>query len=144
MLFSFYLKHMLPYFKTLSSKKFSVVKVSCPIETESFPNARFKVTRVATIQVYKFNLADLLFLNLYDWILLINLLMKDEKKFEPIISHLKRMLVLYILEIGKMGVEIAVVLRKKPTVLSKEASKDHDKMKPGRIQNDGWFMSFHI
>ncbi|CAI9291498.1 unnamed protein product [Lactuca saligna] len=124
--FSFYLKHVKPQYETWSSKKIIVVKVSGPIETESFFNVRFKVERGATSQIYEFTITDLPCLNLYDWILLLHLLVRDEKKFEPIIAHLKRMLVSYILDNGNMDVEIVAALQRKPTVLPKEAPKDFE------------------
>ncbi|KAL7587925.1 hypothetical protein Lser_V15G40915 [Lactuca serriola] len=89
MLFSVNLKHMKPQYETWSSKKIIVVKVSGPIETESFPKAHFK-------------------------------------------------------EVRKMDVQIATVLRKKPTVLPKEALENLDKMKLDRIRKDGWCMDFQI
>ncbi|CAI9282163.1 unnamed protein product [Lactuca saligna] len=143
-LFSFYLKNVKPQYQTWSSKKITVVNVFRPVETESFINTRFKVARGATSFVFEFTLADFTYLNPFDWIYLLHLLLKYEQKFEPIVAHLKRMLVCYIQEIGKMYVEIATVLRKKPTVLPKEPLKDLDKMKLGRIRKDDWSMAFQI
>ncbi|CAI9267060.1 unnamed protein product [Lactuca saligna] len=87
------------------------VTLERPIETDSFPNARFKVTRGATGQECEFTLAEQPCLNLYDWILLLNLLLRDEQKYEPFIAHLKRMLVLYIQVVGKMDIKIASLFR---------------------------------
>lgn len=64
--------------------------------------------------VFEFSLANLPCLNLYDWISLFSLLSKDEQKYESVLAHLKRMLVYYIQDFGKMDVEIATVFRKKP------------------------------
>ncbi|CAI9265410.1 unnamed protein product [Lactuca saligna] len=58
-LFNFYLKHMKPQFETWSASKIVVVKVTGLIETESFPNAKFKVARGSARQACKFTLADL-------------------------------------------------------------------------------------
>ncbi|CAI9295963.1 unnamed protein product [Lactuca saligna] len=52
------------------------------------------------------------------------------------------MLVSYILVIGKMDVEIVVVLRKKPTMQPKETLKDLDKMQNRRIMEDNWSMAY--
>ncbi|KAL7587596.1 hypothetical protein Lser_V15G40912 [Lactuca serriola] len=68
----------------------------------------------------------------------------DEHKYETIVVHLKRVLIWYIQEVGKMDVEIATVLRKKPTVLPKEALENFDKMKLNRIRKDGWCVAFQI
>ncbi|CAI9287718.1 unnamed protein product [Lactuca saligna] len=117
MLFSFHLMHMKPQYETWSSKKISVMKVSGSIKTKSFANARFKVARGAGSSLFEFTLVDLLCLNPYDWI---------------------------SLEIGKWDIDIAVVLRKKPSVLPTEAPKDFRRMKLGRIRKDGWCMTFQI
>ncbi|CAH1428714.1 unnamed protein product [Lactuca virosa] len=84
MLFSFYLKHMKPQYETWCARKITAVKVTGPIETDSFPNAKFKVARGSVIQVYEFTLADLPCLNPYDWIVLYNMLLKDKEKYEPV------------------------------------------------------------
>ncbi|CAH1449861.1 unnamed protein product [Lactuca virosa] len=43
--FSFYLKHMKLEYETWSANKITDVKVNGPHETDSFPNAKFKVAR---------------------------------------------------------------------------------------------------
>ncbi|CAI9289762.1 unnamed protein product [Lactuca saligna] len=45
LLFSFYLKHMKPQYKTLSASKIIVVEVIGPIKIDNFPKAKFKVVR---------------------------------------------------------------------------------------------------
>lgn len=106
----------------------TTVKVTGLIETDSFPNVKFKVERGSINQVYEFTLVDLPCLNPYDWIVLYNMLLKDEMKYEPVISHLKLMIMSYIQEIGEMDVEIATVLRKRAFVVPKEAPKDFEKV----------------
>ncbi|CAI9260615.1 unnamed protein product [Lactuca saligna] len=110
---------MKPQYKTGISKKITVVKVFGPVENKSFINARFKIS-------------------------LLHQLLKDKQKFEPIIAHMKQILVLYIHEVSKVDVEIAYVLHKKPTVLPKEPSKDLEKMKLGRIRKDDRSMAFQL
>ena len=63
MLISFYLKHGNPQYQILSSKKITTMKVIRPIETESFLNAWFKITRGVVSSVLKFSLVDLPYLN---------------------------------------------------------------------------------
>ncbi|CAI9281880.1 unnamed protein product [Lactuca saligna] len=63
MVFTFYLKHMKPQYEIRSLSKIIGVKVTRPIETDSFPNAKFKVARGSTSKVYEFSLADSPFLN---------------------------------------------------------------------------------
>ncbi|CAI9294098.1 unnamed protein product [Lactuca saligna] len=136
LLISFYLKHGKPQYQTWSSKKIRDVKVYRPIETESFLNVRLKTARGVVISMFEFILEDLLFLNPFDWIYLFHLLLKDEHKYEPIEAHLKRMLISYIQEFGKMDVHILAVLRRKPIVNLKESSKDINKMKLRRIKKE--------
>ncbi|CAI9302445.1 unnamed protein product [Lactuca saligna] len=76
-----YLQHMRPQYKTWSANKIMAVKVTRPIETDSFPNAKFKFFRGSTSQVHEFTLADLLCINPYDWIILYHLLLRDTKKY---------------------------------------------------------------
>ncbi|CAI9289698.1 unnamed protein product [Lactuca saligna] len=45
-------------------------------------------------------------------------------------------------EVVKMDVEIVAILRRKPTVLPKEAPNDVSKMKLKRIQKDNWSVAF--
>ncbi|CAI9285120.1 unnamed protein product [Lactuca saligna] len=142
MLISIYLWHGKPQYQTWSSKKITAVKVFGLIETNSFINARFKASQGASKPIVESSLAYLSCLNPYYWISLFNFLSKDEQKFEPIVAHLKRMLVSYIQEIGKMDVEIMAVLWKKPTVQPKEALNNVTKIKFGRIQKDNWSVTF--
>ncbi|CAI9303037.1 unnamed protein product [Lactuca saligna] len=131
-LFSFHLKHMKPQYETWSSKKIIVVKVFGPIETESFINACFKVACGVASSMFEFTLANFPCLNPFDSISLLHLWLIDEQKFEPIVSHIKRMLVSYIHEVNKMKVEIASFLRKKPTILPKEPSNDFEIYEAGK------------
>ncbi|CAI9284346.1 unnamed protein product [Lactuca saligna] len=85
---------------------------------------------------------DLPCLNPYDWVSLFSLLSKDEQKYEPILAHLKRMLVCYINDFGQMDVEIPIVFRKKPILKFETELKDLDKMKLERITNDNWSVAF--
>ncbi|CAI9282873.1 unnamed protein product [Lactuca saligna] len=99
LLLAFYLKHMRPQNETWSARKITIVKVTGPIEKESFPNAKFKVVRGFASQVHEFTLADLPCINPYNWIMLYNLLMPEEQKNEPVLSHLKLMIISYIQEV---------------------------------------------
>ncbi|CAI9295632.1 unnamed protein product [Lactuca saligna] len=102
---------MKPQYETWSAGKITAVKVTDPIEIDSFPNAKFKVVRGSASRVHEFTLADLPCLNPYDWIMLYNLLLKyGKKKYEPVIAHLKLMIVSYVQKVGKMDVKIVVVL----------------------------------
>lgn len=133
---------MKPQYETWSASKLTGVKVIGLIETDSFPNAKFKVVRGSTSQVYKFTLANLPCLNPYDWIILYNMMLKEKEKYESVMSHLEIMLQSYIQEVGEMDVEIVVVLRKKPSTIPKEAPKDFEKLKPEKIYKEGWFVVY--
>ncbi|KAL7587314.1 hypothetical protein Lser_V15G38229 [Lactuca serriola] len=54
---------------------------------------------------------------------------------ESIISHIKRMLASYIMEVAKMDQEIASVLRKKPTVKMIGKTIDANKVQMGKIDS---------
>ena len=84
---------------------------------------------------HTFYLADLPNLNPHDWIVLHNILLSNPVEYEPIIDHLKRMMVCYILEVAKMDQEVASVLRNKPTILPIGSSSDINKMKMGNIDS---------
>lgn len=93
MLFNYYLKYGHPQYKTRNLKKRVVVKVYAPIPNEHFTNVKFKGICGAACTEDDFTLADMPCMNLNDWISLFMILSKDEAKCEPIVSHLKRMLV---------------------------------------------------
>ena len=57
---------MKPRYETWSASKITAVKETSPIETKSFLNAKFKVTRGSASQVHEFTLVDLACLNPYD------------------------------------------------------------------------------
>ncbi|CAI9294288.1 unnamed protein product [Lactuca saligna] len=90
---------MKPQYEIWSASKITEVKVTGPIETESFANAKFKVVRGYVSQVHEFTLADLPCLNPYGWIMLYNLFLRDRQKYE--LSYLELMIVSYIQEVGK-------------------------------------------
>ena len=111
-------------------------------KTDSFVNIKFKTTRGSVNSIFEFSLADLPCLNPYEWITLLHFLMQYEKKYEPVVSHIKRMLVLYMYEVAKFDVEIASVLRKKSTVLPHGLASDIENMQMGKIETDNWTVLF--
>ncbi|CAI9296682.1 unnamed protein product [Lactuca saligna] len=122
--------------------KTAAVEVFGPVQTKSFINIRFKAVRGAGSSIFEFTLIDLPCQNPYDWISLFTLLSKYEQKFKPIVIHLKRILVFYIQEVGKMDMEIDDVLRTRSTIQPKEALNDVSKMKLGKIRKDNWSVAF--
>lgn len=119
-----------------SARKITTMKVTRPIETGSFPNAKFNVVRGSASHVHKFTLTDLSCINPYDWIMLYNLLLRDEQKYEPVIAHLKLVITLYIQEVGNMDIEIAAVLRRKPSAIIKETLEGFEKLKVEKIYKE--------
>ncbi|CAI9294355.1 unnamed protein product [Lactuca saligna] len=81
-------------------------------------------------------MADLPFMNPYDWILLFNIVAKDVTKYEPIFNHLKRMLKCYILEIGKTNIEIASILNNRPIMKPFEEPEDIQDLPSGVIDEE--------
>ena len=77
-------------------------------------------------------------MNPYNWISLFLILSKDEQNYEPIIAHLKRMLICYIHDFAKMGIEIAYVLKNRPVLKPEEELKEIHKLKLGIIKKDNW------
>ncbi|CAI9276630.1 unnamed protein product [Lactuca saligna] len=102
-------------------------------KAEKESRSTLEIVRGYASQVHELTLAYLLCINPYDWIMLYNLLLRDSQKFEPVIHYLKLMIISYIKEVGTMDVEIAVVLRKKPTAVPKEAPEGFEKLKLGKI-----------
>lgn len=94
-LFSFYLKYAKPKFKTWSLKN-SVVSLKAPVPADDFVNNQFKGFQRENDIVDEFTLADLPCMKPYDWIFLFNIILKDEKKYEAIIAHFRRMFICYI------------------------------------------------
>ncbi|CAI9301515.1 unnamed protein product [Lactuca saligna] len=88
------------------------LKVRMLVQTKDFLNIQFNGFKGTNYGVHEFTLADLPFMNPYDWISLFYIVAKDEKKYESIFAHLKRMIKCYILEIVKIDVEIATILKK--------------------------------
>ena len=81
--------HAKPQYLTWSAQKITDAKVIEPIEIGSFMNVKFKTTRGSESTIQEFSLADLPCLNPYVWIVLFHFLLKDEKKYEPILGHIK-------------------------------------------------------
>ncbi|CAI9259279.1 unnamed protein product [Lactuca saligna] len=136
MLFSFYLKYAKPQFKAWNLQKIVALKVYARIPTEDFINIRFKGFPGASRTKDEFNLVDSPCMIPYDWITLFLIVSKDEKTYEPIVSHLKRMLICYIHEPAKMDVEIGYILKKRPILKHQEELEDLHKLKLGKIRKE--------
>ncbi|KAL7605732.1 hypothetical protein Lser_V15G20073 [Lactuca serriola] len=132
-LIDYYLEVAQPQYLTWSAQKIITVRVLKPQALGKYIHVKFKVTRGSTLSEHTFSLVDLPNLNPHDWIVLHNILLSNPVEYEPMIDHLKRLIVYYILEVPKMDQEIASVLRKKPTILPIGLASDVNKMKMGKI-----------
>ena len=57
-------------------------------------------------------------------------------------SYLQIMIKSYIQEIGEMNVEVAALLRKKPSAVLKESPKDFENLKLGKIYSKEWYVVY--
>ena len=73
-------------------------------------------------------------MNPYDWLSLFYIVAKDVKKYEPIFEHLKQMIKCYTLEITKMDVETASIMKKRPILKPDEQTDDIQHLKAGVIR----------
>lgn len=132
-LVDYYLEFAQPQYLTWSAQKITTVKVMKPTPAGKFINVKFKVIRGSNNSVRIISLADLPNLNPHDCILLNNILLLDPQQYQPIIDHIKRMMVCYIHEVARMDQEIVTALRKKLTVKPIGKSSDVNKMRMGKI-----------
>ncbi|CAI9294032.1 unnamed protein product [Lactuca saligna] len=95
-------------------------------------------TQGATRTEFDLTLVDLSFMNPNDWISLFLIQSIDEAKYEPIVSHLKKMMICYIHEVAKHDVEIVAVLKKRYVVDPKEETKYFQKRKLGKLKKADW------
>ncbi|CAI9303163.1 unnamed protein product [Lactuca saligna] len=86
--------------------------------------------------IHEFTLADLPCLNPYDYIVLLHFLLWEEKKYELIVEHIKRMLGSYIYEVAKLESDIATVMHQKAVVLPHSSESDVNKMQMGKIDKN--------
>lgn len=135
-LFNFYLKYAKPQYQSWSLKRIMGLKVYSAMPTKDFMNIRFKGFVGVDRVLDEFTLADMPFMNPYDWISLFNVVVKDYKKYEPIVAYLRRMLICYILVITKMDTEIALVLQKRTTMKPEEEPTNFKKLRLGVIQKE--------
>ncbi|KAL7583070.1 hypothetical protein Lser_V15G44417 [Lactuca serriola] len=132
-LIDFYLKAARPQYLTWSAQKIVNVRVLKPYTEGRFINVRFKVIRGSARTAHHISLADLPNLNPHDWIVLHNILLTNEAEYGPIIDHLKRMIVCYIMEVALMDQEVATVFKKKPKIAPVGSASDLNQMKMGKI-----------
>ncbi|KAL7601907.1 hypothetical protein Lser_V15G26951 [Lactuca serriola] len=134
-LINFYLKAAQPQYQTWSAQKIINVQVLKPYSEGNFINIRFKVLQGSAKTEHAISLTDLPNLNPHDWIILHNILLTNEAEYGPIIDHLKRMLVCYIMEVALMDQEIASVFKKKPKISPVGSASDLNQMQMSKIDS---------
>ncbi|KAL7607684.1 hypothetical protein Lser_V15G10021 [Lactuca serriola] len=72
-------------------------------------------------------------LNPHDWVLLNNILLSNPQEYQPIIDHIKRMLVCYIHEVANMDQEIASAIHKRTTIKPMGRAGNINSMIKGKI-----------
>ena len=77
-------------------------------------------------------------MNPFGWILVFLIVSKNKHTYEPIVAHLKMILICYINKIAKMDVEITVVLKKMLVLKPVEESKDLNNLNLGKITKEHW------
>ncbi|KAI3765950.1 hypothetical protein L2E82_15997 [Cichorium intybus] len=142
LLFTFYLKNARPQHLTWSLKKIVQLTPRLPEVTLPFINSRLLAFRGDDKEKMEFSLADLPFMNPFDWISLFNILSR-EQKYYPIFNHVKRMIGFYILEVAKLDVEVAGVLDKAPLTVRRPPPKNLGKRKIGKIANSNWSVAYN-
>jgi len=86
----------------------------------------------------EFSLADLPTMNPFDWIVIFCILLKEPEDKGPLITHFRRMLKGYIIEVSKLDVEIASMLHSKPLVKPEKEPSGVSRMKLGVINKKHW------
>ena len=135
-MFEFYAKHALPPYETWSLKKIVALKVHAPVKTDWFVNVSFTGIRGSDKQPTKFSLADLPMMNPFDWIVMFRILSKEPADKGPLIIHFRRMLKSYIIEVSKLDVEIAILLKTRPLHNPEKQPPGVSKMKLGIINKN--------
>lgn len=91
-LFNFYVKQLRTHYEIWSLKRIGGLMIGKPFEAEGFTNVSFKGFIGSYHKAYVFTLVDLLQMNPYDWIVLLNIVLKDPVNYEPIFQILRMMI----------------------------------------------------
>lgn len=132
-LLNYYHEFSKPQYLIWSSRKITTVKVLKPTPAGKFIIVKLKITRGSDGSGHSITVVDLPNLNPHDWMLLNNILLSNPNEYQPIIDHIKRMLVCYIHEVSKMDQEISQAIRKKPTIKPTGKPSNIDSMVRGQI-----------
>ncbi|KAI3752474.1 hypothetical protein L2E82_24507 [Cichorium intybus] len=141
MLFNFYLEHSKPQYLSWSLKKIVKLTPRMPHVTSPFRNAIFLARRGSDEEKDEFTLADLPFMNPFDWVSLFNIL-KRREDHEILFEHVKRLLMGYILEVSTLDVEVAAVLNSTLKVSAEKPPSDLKKRRLGKIKKDDWNVAY--
>ncbi|KAI3791031.1 hypothetical protein L2E82_04572 [Cichorium intybus] len=141
-IFKFYLDHSKPQYISWNLKKIIILTPKNPEIIAPFKNARFLARRGDKKEPDEFSMADLPFMNPFDWISMFTLLKKKPDKHEPLIKHLKRMIASYIYEVSKLDLEVATRLNSKPLYKIQDPPSGFSNRKTGKIDNTHWNVVF--
>ncbi|KAI3780421.1 hypothetical protein L2E82_10402 [Cichorium intybus] len=140
-LFNFYLEHSKPQYMSWSLKKIVKLTPRMPPVTSPFRNAIFLARRGSDDEKDEFTLADLPFMNPFDWVSLFNILSRREDH-EILHEHVKKLLTGYILEVSNLDVEVASVLNSVPKCSAEKLPSDLKRRRLGKIKKDEWNVAY--
>ncbi|KAI3510635.1 hypothetical protein L1887_17767 [Cichorium endivia] len=141
MLFNFYLEHSKPQFMSWNLKKIVKLTPRMPHVTSPFRNPRFFARRGSDEEKDEFTLADLPFMNPFDWVSLFNILTRREEH-TILHEHIKKLLMGYILEVSNLDVEVASVLNAVPKCSAEPPPTDLKKRSLGKIKKGDWNVAY--
>ncbi|KAI3510617.1 hypothetical protein L1887_17749 [Cichorium endivia] len=133
MLFNFYLEHSKPQYMSWNLKKIIKLTPRLPHVVSPFRNAKFFARRGSDEEKDEFTLADLPFMNPFDWVSLFNILSRREDH-AILHEHVKKLLMGYILEISNLDVEVASVLNTVPKFSAEPPPSDINKRRFSKIK----------
>ncbi|KAI3510725.1 hypothetical protein L1887_17858 [Cichorium endivia] len=124
-----------------SLKKIVKLTPRIPQVISPFKNAIFLARRGSDQEKDEFTLADLPFMNPFDWVSLFNILSRTEDH-EILADHVKKLLMGYILEVAKLDVEVAAVLDSTPECSVEKPPSDLNRRRLVKIKNKDWNVAY--
>ncbi|KAI3515990.1 hypothetical protein L1887_14897 [Cichorium endivia] len=127
----------------MTARRKKIVKLTprMPQVISPFRNPIFLARRGSDEEKDEFTLADLPFMNPFDWVSLFNILSRREDH-EIIHEHVNKLLMGYILEVAKLDVEVATVLNSTLECSAKKPPSDLNRRRLGKIKNKDWNVAY--
>lgn len=101
-----------------------------------FTNFKLTTMRGTNNEKYEFSFVDIPIMNPYYWIVIFGMLKKHESKFGSQLQHLKKMIRCYVMELHKMGIEVARSLGKNTSLKACDQPNHLEELRDGLIQKD--------